>query len=488
MRLIKLLAMTLVAPIIGLVVARLILGDLDAKLATQGLVSLDFVCAQTDLPQDVTDACNALAPVRLLQWLATIGGAIPLVLIALQLGLSRFAGRRREAMAAVFPPLTRITVLALAVMVAVQAAVAIGAMWYGESFLLGRVHVGIMLALALGALGAGWALLSAVLASGRRPTLAAIGKALTPQTAPALFAHVRALAERLGAKPPRHIVVGLEPNFYVTHADVSLVRGERLKGETLYLSAAAARLLTPLELDAVIGHELGHFRGQDTAYSLRFAPVYAGLGGAIHGMIDEKGAVHWAAVPAFEMLTFLYELFAGAESAVGRARELEADRAGAEAASAEALGLALLKTGLFADAWGEAMAQPGFVYGQGKAANLSAAFLQRIRGGFSEDHARASLEGLLAQRTAHPIDTHPPMGERLAALGFSLEGLDLKRLAPPADGASGAEVIDGLDGVEAALSELEHHIREALGLLPAQALPPPSDERTLLERQSDRWT
>ena len=66
-------------------------------------------------------------------------------------------------------------------------------------------------------------------------------------------------------------------------------------------------------------------------------PDYAGLRGAIHGMLDSEGAVSWAALPAMHMLGFLHEQFAAKEATVGRARELEADKAGVEAASSDAL-------------------------------------------------------------------------------------------------------------------------------------------------------
>ena len=80
-----------------------------------------------------------------------------------------------------------------------------------------------------------------------------------------------------------NIVVGIEPNFYATAADVVGCGDTTLKGETLYLSLSLMRLFNKSELKAVIGHELGHFSAKDTEYSSKFAPVYRGLGNADKG-------------------------------------------------------------------------------------------------------------------------------------------------------------------------------------------------------------
>ena len=70
------------------------------------------------------------------------------------------------------------------------------------------------------------------------------------------------------------ILVGIEPTFYATAADIVGCGKETLKGETLYLSMSLMRLFNKSELKAVIGHELGHFSSKDTDYSTKFAPVY----------------------------------------------------------------------------------------------------------------------------------------------------------------------------------------------------------------------
>ena len=123
-----------------------------------------------------------------------------------------------------------------------------------------------------------------------KQTHSVLGKKLDLQNHPKIFTLIKEISETLGARNPEHVVVGLEPNFYVTSADVN-VMGENsiLKGETLYLSLPLARILTLEEIKAIIGHELGHFRGEDTYYSLKFSPIYSGLTHAVTAMnIDEN--------------------------------------------------------------------------------------------------------------------------------------------------------------------------------------------------------
>src|SRR5262249_51048997 len=150
--------------------------------------------------------------------------------------------------------------------------------------------------------------------------------------------------------------VGLEPTFFVTSAPVQLAgQSQPLRGNTLYLSAPLCRLFTAPELDAVIGHEFGHFSGSDTLYSTRFAPAYRTLHKAllaVHRQASGGGAVSAMAIPARSMLDFCLSQFARPERRISREREHAADQVGASIAGPMALATALLKVGLFVPMWG----------------------------------------------------------------------------------------------------------------------------------------
>lgn len=122
------------------------------------------------------------------------------------------------------------------------------------------------------------------------------------------------------------------------------------------MSLSMMKLFTRDELCAVIGHELGHFRGDDTLYSLRFAPAYARLSDTLANLASGEhggGAGDLARLPALHALMFCWIQFASAERTVGRERELLADKAGVEAANARACATALTKFGIYASLWDE---------------------------------------------------------------------------------------------------------------------------------------
>ncbi|HAU2113712.1 TPA: hypothetical protein JBK25_15625 [Legionella pneumophila] len=52
---------------------------------------------------------------------------------------------------------------------------------------------------------------------------------------------------------------------------------DKMSEETLYASASSPWLLLKKVFASIIGHELGHFRGYDTFYIMRFSTVYVGL-------------------------------------------------------------------------------------------------------------------------------------------------------------------------------------------------------------------
>src|SRR5262249_41710129 len=184
-----------------------------------------------------------------------------------------------------------------------------------------------------------FAMMKVGFAISRRASTSVLGKTVPEEAEPQLWKFVRAIATRLGASPPHNIVMGLEPNFYVTSADVVVYPGaNKQPNETLYLSLPLMRLLSYDELTAVIGHELGHFRGEDTDFSLKFYPIYAGTGQPLAALESQSvnGARALALLPACAILSFFMEQFAHAERAIGRHRELEADQAGASVSSGRA--------------------------------------------------------------------------------------------------------------------------------------------------------
>ena len=108
------------------------------------------------------------------------------------------------------------------------------------------------------------------------------------------------------------------------------------------------KLFSKQQLAAVIGHELGHFSGKDTAYSMKFAPVYSGLTSSIN-TLDEGDSI--VAVPAIAMLSAMLDIFSRNVSKISRSREFEADKIGVSVSSNEDLAVSLAKVSIFASLW-----------------------------------------------------------------------------------------------------------------------------------------
>ena len=112
-----------------------------------------------------------------------------------------------------------------------------------------------------------------------------------------------------------------------------------MSGRTLYLSLPLCRILTQDDLKAIIGHELGHYCGVDTQFSLKFYPIYRDTCDSLTTIAHISVAVS----PAVLMLRFFLKSFASAETAISRARELAADQLAAQIAGRKEMAMTLLK-------------------------------------------------------------------------------------------------------------------------------------------------
>jgi Zn-dependent protease with chaperone function len=228
------------------------------------------------------------------------------------------------------------------------------------------------------------------------------------------------LAARLRAKAPDYIVAGLDPNFFVTEAHVRCCSGT-LKGRTLYVSLPMCHIMTLPEFEAVLAHELAHYKGFDTRFSGIFYPVYTRAAYALGSLGSESeglpGSV--ALLPArFIIQTFL-ESFATAESRVSRGRELAADKVASETTGPRHVATALLKLQAFWRQWKRVAGTLRQSRTVPSGSNASVIFKDLVL----EASRPSALEDLEDQEPPHPTDRHPPLSVRLRALDQGVEDL-----------------------------------------------------------------
>jgi Zn-dependent protease with chaperone function len=456
-----LFGLVLMVPLIGLAVSEAIQARLNTQLratlrtqhpeadpAALATITLDRVLR--DDPSELGALRGTYRNLNLLSVAAVAAGGVGLLLLVGIHLAGRAARTSRELLLHVFKPGLYLTAVLLIVLVLVHAAIAMAALYYGESFLIERIHAKLILLIGIGALLGAVAMARSVFTLVRKAQTFVVGQPVTRQQAPVFWEAVETLAQRVGALAPEHVVVGLDPNFFVTEADVVCLTG-KLSGRTLFCSLPLCRILSREEFSAVIGHELGHYKGRDTQFSEKFFPIYRGTTTAVASLqaAGGGGARAIALLPAMAVLRYFLESFSVAESGISRIRELAADQAGVAVTSAATAATALVKAHAFGGAW-EAI-QNGAVNAlrEGKALiNASKTYAELV----SANAKPEVLNGIAETHLSHHTDSHPPLAVRLEALGKSLEEVSVAALdVHPAQAALG--LFPGAEETEQNLSE-----------------------------------
>lgn len=226
--------------------------------------------------------------------------------------------------------------------------------------------------------------------------------------APVLWKAIRSLAQRMQTAPPDTILMGLSEGFYVTEFPVRHASGIS-RGRTLHLSAPMMQHLPVDEMEAIIGHELGHFKGEDTVTTQKLSPLlFRAEQTMIH--LTQGGLV---ALPSFYAMSVFHFLFQTVISAYWRERELAADAAGASISSPESMARSLVRYFYQAEAYNAAF----YEHLSTKAALEAslAKFQDTVR---RDDRFWSSLN---SRAMPHPFDSHPPLAVRLHSFGTTVE-------------------------------------------------------------------
>src|SRR5438309_1260830 len=186
----------------------------------------------------------------------------------------------------------------------------------------------------------------------RRPCevapLEVFGVIADPARLPALIARVARIATALKVRAPTRIIVGLKPGPWVSTAPIRLQDGQVLPpGETLYLSPLELRALRSRELDALIAHELGHFRGLDLRFTELVVPAMRALLYSWRGVRSRpRNFMDLARLRALMVLNGMAWAPRRAACSIRQQREFEADRAAIAVAGGADLIAALAKVAM----------------------------------------------------------------------------------------------------------------------------------------------
>jgi hypothetical protein len=159
-----------------------------------------------------------------------IAGIALIVLIAIAGEIARI---NRIMLLILFRPGLHITAFWLMGLICMHAVIIILSVYALESALMGMIHIGIILAISLVSLGGVLAMGNGMFGLIQEAEIAVVGRTISRQEAPDLWNAVEESARRLGALVPQYLVIGLDPTFFVTEANVVLTN-QRLVGRTLY--------------------------------------------------------------------------------------------------------------------------------------------------------------------------------------------------------------------------------------------------------------
>jgi Zn-dependent protease with chaperone function len=376
---------------------------------------------------------------------AVITGLIGAGLILMIALAGRLARNSRTVLLHLFAPGLYLTAGILTGLILAHALLAIAAIYYLAA-LAGRIPIGIIAAIGIGAVIGLIGMARSIFSLVQKVRQTVIGKSISEADAPQLWRRVKEIATRIKALPPEHIVLGLDPNFFVTEAEV-LSLNDTSSGRTLYCSLPLMRILNAKEFAAVIGHELGHFKGSDTKFSQQFYPIYRGTASSIMSLqaaSGEGGSQSIALLPAISIFNYFLECFSVAESRISRDRELCADKEGADITDPPTIASALVKVHAYSPLW-DTLREAAVRELQGGRAfiNTSKTYAEAVAHNAKPD----ILHGVAETHLSHPTDSHPPLAVRLEALKVTIEhvsadALDVQPVQPAIDLIENAEKIE----------------------------------------------
>jgi Zn-dependent protease with chaperone function len=337
-------------------------------------------------------------------------GGVVLLLAVGALGGMAFVNRKWQY--ASFVVGWRLMTVASAAEVVLQGAMAVWLSYWVTAFFTQKHYVKLMAVVGLLVL-AGVALLVVKIFQRVPDDNGLDGETLTEDQAPLLWRRIRHMAKRLKTAPPDNLVAGIDTSFFVTEAPLTVGK-QQLTGRSLVVSIPLLRVLSVPQADAVLGHELAHFRSGDARARAQLGPKLQQYDHYVQGMHG-----FGFTVVVYYVMQLYRMVFQIALSRDSRTREFKADRAAAKLVSAQAIVQSLVKIA---------------AYDHYRCSTERSLFErdQAMRGalGISEMVSKglrpyaASIDFVDDMRNAHiphPFDSHPPLAERMRQLGHTVD-------------------------------------------------------------------
>lgn len=352
-----------------------------------------------------------------------VGGVVVLLMIVL---FSALAFKNRQGQLQSLTLARPFLMLASALEVLVQGGMLVWLSFWGTAFFTQTYYPKLVMAMGLLVLVAMFYMIRGIFKKLPREDDVE-GEVVTREAAPELWARIDALASQVGTTPPDHIIAGIDTNFYVTEAPLS-VNEQALHGRKLYVSIPLLRQLTTAQADGVMVHELTHLHEGDTASGALLGPKLHRFDQYIHLMSKDVSTL-----VVFYPLCLYRMLFELAWQRNSREREFVADRSAANLITPAAIVESLIKISAYASYRSEVEQMlfdnktlHGNELGISKAIALG--LPQHVN---SPDFISMMRE----QNVPHPFDSHPPLADRMRNVGYTIDETGYAAIAaePPVE-------------------------------------------------------
>lgn len=338
-----------------------------------------------------------------------VGGVAMLLMIVL---FSALAFKNRQGQLQSLTLARPFLMLASALEVLVQGGMLVWLSFWGTAFFTQTYYPKLVMAMGLLVLAAMFYMIRGIFKKLPREDDVE-GEVVTREAAPELWARIDALASQVGTTPPDHIIAGIDTNFYVTEAPLS-VNEQALNGRKLYVSIPLLRQLTTAQADGVMVHELTHLHEGDTASGALLGPKLHRFDQYIHLMSSDVSTLM-----VFYPLCLYRMLFELAWQRNSREREFVADRSAANLITPAAIVESLIKISAYASYRSEV---EQMLFDNKTLHGNELGISKAIALGLPQHVSSPDFIGMMReQNVPHPFDSHPPLADRMRNVGYTID-------------------------------------------------------------------
>jgi heat shock protein HtpX len=254
----------------------------------------------------------------------------------------------------------------------------------------------------------------------RRDKFEIPGLLLEPSAHPRLFAELNAIATALNEPLPREVyLIGQVNAFVADRGGIMGFGSRRVMGIGLPLLSS----LTISEMRAVLAHEFAHYYGGDTkmgpwVYKTQSAMIRAFRNMGSLGEFGRIAALQLMNLVASFILKWYFIFFLRVINFVSRKKEYRADELACLVAGTEPLVQGLQKIHGAAMAWGPYWnTEVVPVLNQGCKPAIADGFARFLAAPEIAVQVTEGIQKEIAEGKTEPYDTHPPLRDRIAAIG-----------------------------------------------------------------------